>query len=475
MSRDYGFRLQSYAYDLIKDDIGVEFESHLNEWKIHTNNLILYARNGMNNYQTRLETARKAMEAERARSQQMAMFVLSLLAGPAMSFVGGALEHRLAPRLFGHQHSALRSRPNPRYSPPPHAPVPANIPAQKPLPSIKSGDKSVADRNAKNFKSQNDNRNKAVQTVSLPDNRQTIPQQVFDPNWSLTKGKILGDFGGSVTGALITELLINPAVKPATPDQSKLQNAISQVPDSLHLEDLKTKMENAWTEAQTVGKQAMQFYANTIREDNTWGDRLWAKLKAGKLPGVRTSKDDLDLYNLGKAWIHTVVNQQRQKWAEQSDWFYYGHAPAPLNDKHTTNAIEAELWAIWIAQENFQAKYVEETGGTDREGNVAVLGHHYDYDDPEGKSRIDINKILPHLRDLGVVQGGPMREMGRSYNMRNEGMLAAEVKDINGDVDTGAELQSLNQWAANRKPSFFGGSVGFVRRPVKPLVVKGSY
>ena len=475
MTRDYAYRLQNYAYNLIKDDIGVEFESHLNDWKIHTNNLILYARNALNSYQTRLEDARKAMEAERARNAQMTMLVLSLLAGPAMSFVAGALEHRLAPKLFGTQTVGLRTRPNPRYSPPPHAPVPAKIPAQKPLPSIKDGDKSVADRNAKNFKIQNDNRNKAVQTVSLPDNRKEISHQVFDPNWSLTKGKILGDFGGAATGALINELLINPAVKPAAPDQTKLQNAVARVPDSLDLEGLKTNMENAWTEAQTVGKQAMQFFANVFREDNTWGDRLWAKLVAGKLPGVRASKDPLDLYNLGKSWIHSVVNTQRQRWADQSDWFYYGHAPAPISEKHTTNSIEAELWALWIAQENFQGRVVEKLGRTDREGNVEVLGTYEDYDDPQGKSRINLNKILPHLITLGVVKGNIYTEAVRPQNVQANGMLAAEVTDISGGVDTQSELQSLKDWAANRKPGFFGGSIGFLRRDIKPLVVRGAY
>src|SRR5262245_30305784 len=37
MGIDYGGRLQNYAYHVIKDDVGREFERHLGEWKTHTN------------------------------------------------------------------------------------------------------------------------------------------------------------------------------------------------------------------------------------------------------------------------------------------------------------------------------------------------------------------------------------------------------------------------------------------------------
>ncbi|MDZ4780104.1 MAG: hypothetical protein SGJ19_07630 [Planctomycetia bacterium] len=497
MSIDYGDRLANYAYKLIKDDVGVEFEAHLNEWKIHTNNLIQYSRIALNSFQTRLEDARKALEADRQRNSQMTMFVLSLLAGPALSFVGGALENRLAPKLFGHQHSALRTRANPKYQPPapptpaaPSGPAPVTLPrvATTISPSTPISTPAQTTKLPLAARTINPASTKAPHEPKLPLAARTINPTVtkkvepptfevtvFDPTWAHTKGKILGDFGGAAAGALITKLLIEPAGRPAEPDQSRLQNAINRVPDSVDLESLKTNLENAWLEAQSLGKQAMQFYANIVRSDLSWGDRLWAKLKAGKLPGVRAGRDDMDLLRLGVEWIHDMVDQQRRSWAEQGQWFYYGNKPTPILEKHAINSIEAELWALWITQENFQPEHEEITGGSDREGGEAVVGHRIKYDNPEGRSRIKINKILPHLYNLGVVQGDLMMEQGRPYRAKHEGFLAYETTSISGEVDTEYELRALEKWAENRKPGFFGGNVGSLRRDIRPLVVNGSY
>jgi hypothetical protein len=292
---------------------------------------------------------------------------------------------------------------------------------------------------------------------------------VHDPHLSQTKGKIVGDLGGS----LMSAFLVNPAIKATQPDRTPLTNAINKVPDALDLDTLSTNLDNCWVAAQTFGKDAIGFFANTIREDDTWGDRLWDQLKKGTLPGVARAKDEATLYNLGQEWIHGLVNKQRETWARQDAWYYYGRAQFGMVEPYVINAIEAELWALWISQEGFDGYEKSELGSTDREGNVEVKRTWKSYEAPIGKSRIPLERILPNLRRLGVLEGASWYEEGRRF--KEPGLMNIEIDDIYGSADTKAELDSVNNWAANREFSFFGGQIGSVTRAMGKLVVNGKH
>ena len=356
MSKDYGYRLQNYAYELISDDVAGEFQRNLNDWKIHTNNLVLYARKALARHQGHLEEIKKKLEAERAERAQLAMFVLSLISGPALSFVSGAIQYRLGPKLFGNRSSEIRKSANPKYvRPEPPKPFPSGTgPAIKPElkrpPELPKAGKTVS-----------------VQQPKEPKFNQV---EVFDPDWSKTKGKILGDLGSK----LVNDFMVSPALKAAEPNQSKLQNAIDRVPDSVDLEAMQTNLDNTWIEAQSAGKQAIQFFANTIREDSTWGDRFWDKAIKGQLVGVPKTGDDLARFNNGKTWIRAVVDQQRETWAKQDGWFYYGNAPAHITEAHTINAIESEMWAYGLLRRIFNryAKYTNARAPTAGEGPTST-------------------------------------------------------------------------------------------------------
>jgi hypothetical protein len=486
---DWGYRLQNYAYNVITDDVGKEFNRHLTDWQVHSNKLVSYATRAHSNFQNQLESARKAMEAERQRNAQLAMFILSLVAGPALSFVSGALQYRLGPKLFGDRASTIRPAPTPRYNPPP-PPKPPAVNAQKvPDPSTvqvpnPTGRVPLATRRiVKNPPPQPTKAPPGPQPqvkpkpldIKVPDKIKAPTPVVFDPDFSKTKGKILGDLGSS----LISAFMVLPRYIAKPPDRTKLENNINLVPDSANLVELDKNLDSCWKEAIATGQQAIQFFANTIREDSTWGDRLWAELIHGMVPGASYPRvsDPIQRFEHGKDWIRKTVNEQREAWAKQDGWLYYGHKPVDITEASTVNAIETELWALWIAQENFQKERITEYGSMDREGNVAERS--YDsYKDPKGRSGIELNRILPELRRLGILEGtvaGEAWKRNPASNPQANALMPVEINDVYGDADTQAELESINKWAANRKPVIFGGKLGSVPRTMGTLVISGAY
>jgi hypothetical protein len=276
--------------------------------------------------------------------------------------------------------------------------------------------------------------------------------------------------------------MVHPAIKAASPDQSKLQDAIDRVPDSLGLVALEKNLDNVWLEAQSAGKDAIQNFANTIREDSTWGDRLWARLVKGELQvtfeafnpvwnpySSPPTPNDLARFNIGKEWIRRMVDVQREKWAKQDSWFYYGNKPAPTSQPYVVNAIEAELWALWITQEDFQPIITHHDASTSIKKTKIVKNPWYNV--LVGRSKIEINRVLPFLDRLGLVSHNVFADARPKQLDR----LSPELTDLVGNVDTKQELDSIREWAANRKPVIFGGSLGSVPRIMGKLPMTGKY
>jgi hypothetical protein len=222
MSTDPAGRLQTRAYLRIKDGIGNEFSKHITEWQIHTTSLFGHAHQALDKFEFHLKDMKAAQDADRQRTQALGMFVLSLVGGAALSFVHGAIEERLAPRLFGSRAKTVRTVPNPKYE---RLSRQIAKPIQKdesssqivgiPLPSVKTTQ-------------QRNETHKAVQTISPPvPAPKTVKRTVFDPDWSKTKGQMLADLG---TNFISDFDVLLPAIAPA---RTQLDNAINMVPSSL--------------------------------------------------------------------------------------------------------------------------------------------------------------------------------------------------------------------------------------------------
>ncbi len=441
---DLAHRFKTFAYNLLANGVRQEYENQLTKWKIQTNNLIAYAKlaqKSQNDYFN-------AIRAQEAAQAQAVMFALSLLAGPALSFLTGTLQYKLAPKIFLNER--VRKIPNPNFKPtlPPGAATVALKSTPKPtLP------KPFAPGYAKKGVNPSMVRTTDGPKVEAPN---LIEVRAFDPDYNKALGKVFGDFGSTLT----SNLAANRARAAVEPSQADLKSKIDVASDgSVSLELFESRVNNVWEAAKAYGSTGIQNYAGTILNDPEWGERFMAQnnIPAGEkaIPYVKQS----DREEYGMQLIRKMVDDQRAIWARNPDWFYYGNDPAPITQAFTVNAIEAELWAIWIANEGFRLEHYhyEDADGVTRG----------DGDEAKGRSGIVLDKIVKRLVTLGIVT----TESAWEYFRRNgsvDGILPAEIKDVDGNVDTQAELWSVLNWA-KRTPGVLGGNFGFVPRTIDRL------
>jgi hypothetical protein len=99
----------------------------------------------------------------------------------------------------------------------------------------------------------------------------------------------------------------------------------------------------------------------------------------------------------------------------------------------------------------------------DRGRNAEIIPYE-SFDDPVGGSGVELNRIVPKLRELGVLAAAG----------NDPWLNPVEVKDVSGNVDTKAELESITNWAKHRKPVIFGGKLRSVKRDMGKLAVTGT-
>lgn len=88
--------------------------------------------------------------------------------------------------------------------------------------------------------------------------------------------------------------------------------------------------------------------------------------------------------------------------------------------------------------------------------------------DAYGNSGIPLDRVMPRLVELGIVTTEVTSELQRRMVAKttNLPLLAAEVNDIEGQVDTYEELHSLKVWANQRKPKLLGGQYPYTKRAI---------
>jgi len=448
--------LRDYAYKLIKDDFGQEFKEALGDWRSHTKDLVLACRKAQKRHQAYLENLQKALEAERERSQWFAMFALSLLGGTALSAFSSLLQHRIGPKLFGDR--AKETRVVTKQVP--ALPKPSKEVSKLP-PSAQVIDPSNPARPA----GQGPSMPKAAHKIGLPNSptvRLDLPRTVFDPDFAKTKGKMLGDLGKNGAG----ELGVNAVFKVDLEADKALRSAVESVPNAIDLDDLERRLDRAWEAAQTLGESYILGYANMYYADDAWPDRFWAQINA-----INPSASDFAKYQFGKTLIWVKINAQRLRWSNDDEWFYYGHKPITMTEEQMANAFEVELWALWMSQENYQPEqgyrikhpYTEER---------------FDRFDRQIRSRsgIDINAILPRLKELGVVGFEAIVEFARRGGPANDqGLVPAELHNISGDIDKYFEFEEIKKWFKSRKPLVYGGQLRGLPRSVGPLRIRTQF
>lgn len=447
--------VKAYMYRGLTGSVNREYGEQLSKWETYLENLIACARTALERHKTELDRAKE----EQRRDTEMAMFILSLVGGPALSFISGAIQYRLAPKFLGNRTSAKVTIPNPKYKPPaPPNPDPKVIlpkAGRTISPVIPPGKVAPPRKPSMPDAAKTINPATPLPKPPGPPEPKMIDIEVFDPDLSRTVAKVFGDLGGTAASKLGTAL-----VTPKAPT-TNLINAIGVVPDSGSLALFESNLKSVWRAGRERGKTALQNFANTIDTDVYWGD----KLLGGQIPGVTpyAGKDphgrEAEAHYQGE--VRKLIDQQRVDWGRE--WFYYGNNPPLFMQNYYINNIETEIWAMWIAAERFT---LVETCKTDREANTFCVG-----DGAKGKSGLWIERFARKLRDLGVLEGNFHFEHTRrlTAKQKDTGLQDVEIDDIYGKVDTDEEVASINRWAMNRKPKVLGGQVGFAPRHINAL------
>lgn len=89
-------KFQNYAHDLVANHLKAEYEYQIEKWKRYINGVCDAQENA---YATHKAVLRK-IEEERRSNEMLAMFALSFVAGPFLSWVSGAIQYNLYPKYF---------------------------------------------------------------------------------------------------------------------------------------------------------------------------------------------------------------------------------------------------------------------------------------------------------------------------------------------------------------------------------------
>jgi hypothetical protein len=96
---DLEFRLKTYMRNKLSDNILWEFTDQLEKWKLYIGDLADAHEAAVNEHTAVLKAANDRIAAERQRMFELSMLVLNVMAFPVMSWIGGAVQYRLAPKF----------------------------------------------------------------------------------------------------------------------------------------------------------------------------------------------------------------------------------------------------------------------------------------------------------------------------------------------------------------------------------------
>jgi hypothetical protein len=446
MAVDIAFFAYDYAYKLMTNSVKQEYDNQITIWTQQINSLLKSAREAYKKQDNFIQDIRK----QQAADSEMAMMALSLVAGPALSWLGGTIQYKIFPRYAGKlKVSANRVGGEPR----PRATLPKPFGPHPPAPKYEMG--------------------QLVYTVDRLSHNKVA-------------AKVFADIGSKFS----EKLLVNPALKAVTADDRELNLKIAAIGDSMLIETFETNVKNALEEGRKLGQTMISNFAGRILEDREYGNRWVAKLDREQ-PSLKDAGLREDAM---RRMLHDAIDAQRREWAASEGWFYFANTPAPFNDIMATNAMEAEIWRLWIL-------------GEDVTGKTATIEKQNFYW-TEGRSRIPIDRVLDRLVDLGVFAGRSEFEMNKIFerieNANNRlppgpnppklqplsamkpldpealaaqqeelrkpaNLLPMELSEVEGNVDTPEEFESVLEWATTRRAHALGGKLAAVPRAINPI------
>jgi len=291
MSTPLEVELKQYAHNLVANHVKYEYDRQIGKWQQYINEMVDAQQEALNRHRRALEKVRELIQKEQNDAFGLAMLALSVLGGPALSWVAGKIQYTLFPKFA----STVRIRTEKVML---EGPATANL--------------------------------KLLTTTTLD----------YDKVWA----KVYGDLGKQVTG-----LGIEKGLKVATASSAVARNAVQSVAMSDET-SFKTRLENAMLESARLTSDAIMSLAMSINQNSTYGVECLEKLRKENPHARMLQEPDRELENLAKTMIRNNIDERRQIWAGM--WFYYGADPGSIAG--VSVSIEKEIWALWILEEQLR-------------------------------------------------------------------------------------------------------------------------
>lgn len=303
-----GFELKEYLLQLLTTNLITEYQDQIEVWKLYIEDIVDAANAASDKVKDTLVDANAELQAAREQAYGIAMLLLSMVAGPAISWLGAMVKVNWAPKITSVERIETQTK---------------EIWAMNSL-----------GKQYQTFFSQ---------PVSIKVKNDVVNQ-------------ILGDMTKSAAGFVFG--LGQTALKPkgqAAPDLKTNFSALSW-------ESFRTGLMRSLYDAQGAAKSQIMELANSVREDAGFGDKILAKLFEEQ-PFLK-SRPAKEQEQAGMKMIAKMLNDLRNNWAGTERWFYFGNDPPRL--KPDLNTIyEREIWAQWIRSQNIKLDKRLAGGGKD--------------------------------------------------------------------------------------------------------------
>ncbi len=248
--------------------------------------------------------------------------------------------------------------------------------------------------------------------------------------------KVFGDMSAGVAGFGVDKLLKPGAPKPG----GDVRKAMEQVVSATDMSNFGLKLKDAVEANAAVTKQAILNLAMDIHKNDKYGNECLQRLERLE-PRMKHAKPEERLAR-GKAMIEKDIDRHREKWADE--WFMYGREPLRAFEPRLIDAIELELWALWILQQEFKVKMVRYRVGDVAGSTPQVIGR-------DGFNLTLGTPVLERLAEFDVVVGRTEKQREQQLNRMVDGS-PRNTPHINPLLEinmmmTENEIKMLEEWA----------------------------
>jgi hypothetical protein len=404
--------VQKYAHDLLSDHVVKEYRYVINEWRKYINRVVDAEREAQAAFEKVLLDSRTRQHEIMQRKTQVALLALSIVAGPALSWVAGSIENAIFPKYF-----STRNRVSRRI-----------LLAQK-------------DR---------------------PQSGRLYHMHYNEKEHNNVMAKVFGDSTSSALDRTVVEALrdvigkIPPRKKGKSFQELRNLGSISSDADSdKTYHSLKTHLENALMDEEENTVRTISDLALEIRRSDNFGRKFVDRMLA-TFPGLQGADIQRQL-NQARNQVESFVNDQRRLWADQ--WLYFGNFPPGTSTGDMARRMEREIWSVWILDQDFKVATIHPiyvgNPNPPEWTRSAAKGR-------DGSLFDDI--IVDRLVDLGVVLPRTVRQIFNSANRHPDGRQKVSPDiHVRGGVNDARELAAVEQWAEHHPVELLSGT--FDRTP----------